>query len=190
MERVGYDAMIKERIMKIDRRHLLKFMGGSAVGVVLSPLPWKVVDDVSIWTQNWSWIPVPVRGETIFRHTSCALCPAGCGLKVRCIGAQPIALSGLTGHPTSHGFVCPGGLLGHHLPFSSRRVTQPVRLTKGGREAARLSTEQVASDLGGTLARLKADPAAGRFAIIDALPGRSTSLAYRRLASQFPGGAY
>ncbi|MFB3902712.1 MAG: molybdopterin dinucleotide binding domain-containing protein [Acidobacteriota bacterium] len=174
----------------IDRRNVLKFLGGSALGTVLSPLPWKVLDDVSIWTQNWSWIPVPPRGETVIRHTSCALCPAGCGVKARCVGAQPISLSGLPGHPTSRGFLCPGGLLGHHLPYSPGRVLQPLRRTAGAKEAARLSPEQAVADLAGILGRLKADPAAGRVAIIDSLPGRSVSLAYRRFAAQFAGGAY
>jgi len=176
--------------MKIDRRHVLKFLGGSALGTALSPLPWKVLDDVSIWTQNWSWIPVPPKGETVIRHTTCSLCPAGCGVKVRCIGTQPVALSGLPGHPTSHGFLCPGGLLGHHLPYDPRRITQPVRLDSAAHQSVSRSPEQILSDLGKALARLKTDASAGRFAIIDSLPGRSTSLAYRQLASQFPGGTY
>jgi len=172
----------------IDRRHILKFLGGSALGTALTPLPWKVLDDVSIWTQNWSWIPVPPKGEKLVRHTTCALCPAGCGVKVSCIGAQPVGLFGLPGHPTSRGFLCPAGLLGHHLPYDPRRVAQPSRLMAESRRA--LPAEQILSELGKGLARLKADPAAGRVAIIDSLPGRSTSIAYRRLASQFTGGAY
>ncbi len=174
----------------IHRRHVLKFLGGSALGAVFSPLPWKVLDDVSIWTQNWSWIPVAAKGETVIRHTTCALCPAGCGVKVRCVGLQPVGLSGLTGHPTSRGFLCPGGLVGHHLPYLLRRLTRPVRLANRPGEAAPLTPAQAATELGRLLAGFKADPSAGRVAIIDSLPGRSTSLVYRRFASQFPGGAY
>ena len=32
-------------------------------GIALSPLPWKLTDDSSIWTQMWPWTPVPEDGE-------------------------------------------------------------------------------------------------------------------------------
>ena len=38
--------------LDLTRRSLLKFMGGAVAGAVLSPLPWKLLDDASIWTQN------------------------------------------------------------------------------------------------------------------------------------------
>ena len=50
--------------LDLTRRSLLKFMGGAVAGAVLSPLPWKLLDDASIWTQNWSRIARPPRGVT------------------------------------------------------------------------------------------------------------------------------
>ena len=64
--------------MKIPRRTFFKFAAGGALGVIFTPVPWKVIDDIAIWSQNWSWIPVPPRGEPITRFTACTLCPAGC----------------------------------------------------------------------------------------------------------------
>ena len=42
--------------MKVSRRNFLQFCGGATAGMVVSPLPWKLLDDVSIWTQNGTWI--------------------------------------------------------------------------------------------------------------------------------------
>jgi hypothetical protein len=49
--------------MKVDRRSFLAFVLGGAAGTALSPLPWKITDDMSLWSQNWPWTPVPERGE-------------------------------------------------------------------------------------------------------------------------------
>ena len=48
--------------MKIDRRSFLSFVIGGAAGTALTPLPYKLTDDISIWTQNWPWTPVPADG--------------------------------------------------------------------------------------------------------------------------------
>ena len=69
--------------MKIDRRSFLAFVLGGAAGTALSPLPWKVTDDIAIWTQNWPWTPVIAKGETFYETSACTLCPGGCGITVR-----------------------------------------------------------------------------------------------------------
>ena len=69
--------------MKIDRRSFLSFVIGGAAGTALSPLPWKLTDDLSIWSQNWPWTPVPQKGEITYARTTCTLCPGGCGINVR-----------------------------------------------------------------------------------------------------------
>ena len=74
--------------LDLTRRSLLKFMGGAVVGSVLSPLPWKLLDDAAIWTQNWSWIARPPRGPVSHMFTTCQLCPVGCGMRARLIGAS------------------------------------------------------------------------------------------------------
>src|SRR5512140_1119409 len=99
--------------MNFNRRDVLKFVGGSAVGTVFTPIPWKLLDDVAIWSQNWSWVPKPLRGEIKTKFTNCTLCPAGCGVKARCVGTQPVSLAGVPNHPQSRGTLCPEGLGGH-----------------------------------------------------------------------------
>lgn len=107
--------------MKFDRRDLLKFVGGSAAGVLLSPVPWKLLDDAAIWSQNWSWIPRPLQGEIRVKHTTCTLCPAGCAMRARCVGDQPFALVGAAGDA-----LCPAGLCAHQLAHVPQRPAQPV----------------------------------------------------------------
>ena len=65
------------------RRDLLVWSAGAAAGLVVTPVPWKLLDDVSIWSQNWPWIPQPARGPVEVKQSFCTLCPNGCGLRVR-----------------------------------------------------------------------------------------------------------
>ena len=121
---------------------MFKFIGGSAVGIMLTPIPWKLLDDSAIWTQNWSWIPEPLKGKFQTKFTTCTLCPAGCGVRVRCVGDQPVSLSGVANHPISHGALCPVGLGAHHLPYHPARVLQPFKRNETGSSPSR-STRQL-----------------------------------------------
>ncbi len=119
--------------LELSRRDLFLAGGGAVAGIALSPVPWKLLDDLSIWTQQ---PPTPTprpAGPLAFRFTSCTLCPASCGLKARCFGAQPVGFAAVPGHPASDGGLCPLGLTAHHLAKHPLRVDLPrARL---GREA-------------------------------------------------------
>ena len=43
--------------MGLDRRSFISLVTGGVVGSLFTPVVWKTLDDVSIWTQNWPWIP-------------------------------------------------------------------------------------------------------------------------------------
>ncbi|HEY5656368.1 MAG TPA: molybdopterin oxidoreductase, partial [Myxococcota bacterium] len=100
---------------EITRRDLFKFVGGAALGIGLTPVPWKMLDDVAIWTQRGHQEPRVPAGEFSVRYTTCTLCPAGCGLRIRCCAGRPVGVTGVPGHPTSRGALCPIGLGVHHL---------------------------------------------------------------------------
>jgi hypothetical protein len=161
--------------MKTARRDILKFAGGAAAGTFLTPLPWKTLDDVSIWTQNWSWIPKAPRGEVSFKYSSCTLCPAGCGVKARYIAGTPVSLAGVPGHPTCGGSLCTLGISAHHLRYHPARLTTPLR--RGAPIKRELAVEQISSKL------------SGRVAIVDGRPGRTLSALYERFAT-LTGGRY
>jgi hypothetical protein len=160
--------------MKTSRRNLLTLAGGAAAALPLTPVPWKLADDVSIWTQNWSWTPVPKRGELTVRYTSCTLCPAGCGVKARCIGTQPISLAPVAGHPISHGTLCPLAFGAHQLPWHRLRARKVLR------NGSPISLETA-------VAEIAARARGGRVAVLDESPGRSASFLYAELMGRVHG---
>jgi anaerobic selenocysteine-containing dehydrogenase len=167
--------------MKTNRREILMFAGGSAFGIMLTPAPWRVITDTALWSETWPGVPIPARGEARTRFTNCSLCPAGCAVRARCIGdffqdpaPRPIALSGVAGHPLSHGALCPFGLAGHHLPYLPSRVKQgPVR--------------EAAAAVADGIARCSAT----EFVVtLDLRPARTASWTYRRAMHAVKNGRY
>ncbi|RLC12217.1 MAG: molybdopterin oxidoreductase, partial [Deltaproteobacteria bacterium] len=122
--------------MKIDRRCFLSLVIGGAAGTALTPLPWKMTDDSSIWSQNWPWTPVIAKGETFYESSACTLCPGGCGITVRMIEDRTVKIEGQTGHPVNDGGVCVLGLSGLQLLYNPNRVTRPMKRT-GSRGSGR-----------------------------------------------------
>jgi anaerobic selenocysteine-containing dehydrogenase len=117
--------------MKIDRRSFLSFAIGGAAGTALSPLPWKLTDDLSIWSQNWDWTPVPEKGETTYVKSTCTLCPGGCGISVRLVDDRVVKIEGQAGHPVSNGRICLLGQSGPQLLYGANRVQTPKKKING-----------------------------------------------------------
>ena len=115
--------------MKIDRRSFLAFVIGGAAGTALSPLPYKLTDDLSIWSQNWPWTPVPSDGEVSYVDSTCTLCPGGCGISVRKVDQRAVKIEGMKGHPVNDGGICLLGLSGLQLLYGPTRVQQPLQRT-------------------------------------------------------------
>ncbi len=108
--------------MKFSRRDLLLWGAGAAVGAVATPVPWKVLDDVSIWSQNWPWIPQPPRGPVEVKASFCSLCPNGCGLRVKMSSGYAVGVAGMSTHSVSRGVLCPLGYAAHQLNWHPRRL--------------------------------------------------------------------
>lgn len=171
--------------LELDRRDLLFAGTGAVAGIALSPVPWKLLDDLSIWTQQ---PPTPTprpAGPLAFRYTSCGLCPAACGLKARCFGAQTVGFAPVPGHPASDGGLCPLGLTGHHLANHPLRATHPERVSGGKRE--RIDRAAAVAALSAALGACTREKRT--FAVVDGRPGRGVSLTYRALAAA-TGGHY
>jgi len=160
--------------MKTTRREVMMFAGGSAVGVLFTPAPWRLITDTALWSENWPGIPAPARGEIRAKYTNCSLCPAGCAVRARSVGDQPVTLAGVSGHPLTHGALCPFGLAGHHLPYLPSRVKQgPVK------EAAAAVADGIA----------KCGPAE-YVVTLDLRPARTASWTYRRAMAAVKNGRY
>ena len=177
--------------LDLTRRSLLKFMGGAAVGAVLSPLPWKLLDDASIWTQNWDWIARPPRGPVSWKSTTCTLCPRGCGLRARLVGDAFVSAWPQPGHAVA-ATLCPLGLAAAQLRFHPARVRGVAQ-----RDAARadapwriVDADATVADLGRRLAQARAGGGARpAVAVLDLRPGRALSRQYREFARRH-GGLY
>ena len=176
--------------MNITRREILRFVGGSALGLLLTPIPWKALDDSALWTQNWPWIPEPSRGDISYKLTTCSLCPAACGMRVRCIGNQPVSLSGIHTHPLNQGALCPVGIVAHHLRYHPARVSRPLRITGKNRssQSTIMTFDEALHDI--SLGMKDAVVSSRTIAIVDGRPGRMASLLFQQFASHIPNGKY
>ncbi len=171
----------------LTRRDILKLVGGSAVGFFFTPVPWKLLDDTSIWTQNWSKIPPLPRGERTTRYSACTLCPGGCAVRAQLVGPMPYSLRGVSGHPVSRGFLCAVGLAGHHMAFHPLRLASPVRVDGAGDEA---KVVPISADAAMRMAAAKIREGNGSVALLDCQPGRAVSAYYEDLARMIENGLY
>jgi anaerobic selenocysteine-containing dehydrogenase len=140
--------------MKIDRRSFLSFVIGGAAGTALSPLPWKLTDDLSIWSQNWPWTPVPPKGETTYVTSTCTLCPGGCGISVRRVDERVVKIEGLKGHPVNDGAVCVLGAAGTQFLYGPSRVQTPMKKVDGAWRT--ISWDQAIGEIASSLKELRA----------------------------------
>ncbi|WP_373500219.1 menaquinone reductase molybdopterin-binding-like subunit QrcB [Desulfococcus sp.] len=113
--------------MKIDRRSFLSLGIGAAAGTALSPLPWKLTDDLSIWTQMWPWTPVPKRGEVNIVNSVSTLCAGGCGISVRKVEDRAVKIEGMKGYPGNDGKACIHCLSGLQLLYGPTAVRSPLK---------------------------------------------------------------
>ncbi len=121
------DKKITERL-GINRRNFIMLAVGGAIGTALSPLPWKLTDDIAIWTQNLPWVPVPATGEFSYAKSVCTLCPGGCGIKVRKVDDRAVKIEGRTDFPVNPGGICPLGMGGLQLLYNEKiRFTSPMK---------------------------------------------------------------
>jgi len=139
--------------MKIDRRSFLAFIVGGAAGTALSPLPWKLTDDLSIWTQRWPWTPIPPGGSVSHVSSTCLLCRGGCGILVKKVDDRVIKVEGMPGHPVNDGGICPLGLSAPQLLYAPTRVKAPMKKVNG--RFRTVSWDDALEEIAAALSRLR-----------------------------------
>ncbi len=92
--------------------------------------------------------PGALQGETLWRHSVCAQCAAGCGIRVRVVDGDAKKIEGADGHPVNRGGVC---ALGHSVLqelYNPDRFLTPQRRigARGGLELEALSWEEALGD--------------------------------------------
>ncbi len=120
----------------LDRRSFLKLAvgaaAGAAVGTLASPIIWKSLDDLSIWTQNWPWIPRLEKGETHFVRTVSKMCPSSVATKVRLVNDRTVTVSGSEDNPLGGGGVTALAAAEAQMRYAPERVQKPLRKKQDG----------------------------------------------------------
>ncbi len=148
--------------MKFSRRDLLVWGAGAAAGLVVTPVPWKLLDDTAKWSQNWGWIPQPARAPVEVKQSACTLCPNGCGLRVRMAGGWPVGVAGVATHPVTRGALCPLAFGAHQLNWHPERLKTVLhRGIPSSWEDARAAFAKACGS--------------GSVVVIDGYPGRAAS---------------
>ena len=173
--------------MEITRRNFIQFLVGGVAGLHITPIPWKLTDDMAIWTQNWPWVPVPPVGEFTHEKSVCSLCPGACGIEVRKVDERAVKIEGRTDYPVNPGGICPVGMGGLQLLYNeSIRFTSPMKRVgpRGSGEFKDISWDEAIKELSGRLSALRKNGRPEAIAAVDGNPMRSTmALMIERLLS-------
>ncbi len=157
--------------MKLDRRAFLEvavgFSVGAGTGFMLTPVNWKLMDDMAIWSQElWPQYQLgglkgrhPQQGEVTHVDTVCTLCPGGCGITVRKVGDRCTKIEGREGYPVNDGGICVLGAAGLQLLYGPWRVPSPLRRAgkRGEGKWEQISWEEAIDTLVQKLADLRAN---------------------------------
>lgn len=171
--------------MKITRRNFIAAVVGGIAGIQATPLPWKITDDVAIWTQNWPWVPVPPTGEFTEVSSVCNLCPGGCGIAVKKVDERAVKIEGRTDYPVNPGGICPVGMGGLQLLYDeSLRFTGPMKRVglRGAGEFTEISWGEAFDILAGRISSLRKKGTPEAIAAVDGNPeGTTVSVLIKRL---------
>ena len=125
--------------MKLDRRTFIElgvgFSAGAGAGFMLTPVNWKLIDDMSIWSQElWPRYQLgglegrlPQRGKVTHADSVCNLCPGGCGITVRKVADRVTKIEGREEYPINNGGICPLGAAGLQFLYGPWRAPSPLK---------------------------------------------------------------
>lgn len=112
--------------MSVARRAFIQMSVGATVGILFTPTVWTALDDVSIWTQNWPWIPKLKYGEVKGVPTVSKMCETGCALQVRTVAGAAFGTKGNPDNPLSGGSCCPQCANGVQVMNNPNRIKSPM----------------------------------------------------------------
>jgi menaquinone reductase, molybdopterin-binding-like subunit len=156
--------------MEITRRNFVQLLAGGTAGIHMTPLPWKLMDDIAIWTQNWPWVPVPEVGAFQHEKTVCSLCPGGCGIEVRKVDDRAVKIEGRTDYPVNPGGICPLGAGGLQLLYDETiRFTGPMKRVgpRGAGQFQPVSWKEALQTLAGRIQTLRKENRPEALAAVD-----------------------
>ena len=112
--------------MVLDRRGFIQLAAGAGIGTLFTPVIWKTLDDVSIWTQNWPWIPRNQRGESTFSTVVSKMDPSCTPMRVRLVGGRPVRMLPVAEHPLGGDGVTALSVAEAQMLYSPGRLRRPL----------------------------------------------------------------
>jgi anaerobic selenocysteine-containing dehydrogenase len=135
--------------------------------------------------------PVPgsrVRaGEEHWVLSTCALCDAGCGIKVRVVEGRAVKIEGNPEHPVNRGGLCSRGQAALQALYHPERVRSPLRRQgeRGEGKWKPISWDEAIGEIVAKLAKLRAAGHPERLVLIDGESGTFTHELWTRFLSAF-----
>lgn len=167
----------------MNRRTFLSFSAGATAGLMITPIPWKLTDDVSIWTQNWQWnAKVPDRA-LYYGEMASKLDPSGAGVKIAVAGGNAVGVAGNENHPLGRGAYSSLAVAEVGLLNSPSRVAGPMLRTAEG--LAPVTWERAEEILAGKL-----DAARGETAMVSGDDTGSANEIFAALVNGLGGSFY
>lgn len=178
--------------MKLSRRCFLSFAIGAAAGINLTPLPWKLTDDLSIWTQMWPWTPVPRDGEYTCENTVCTLCPGGCGISVRKVDHRAVKIEGMKEHPVNNGGICVLGASGLQYLYGPFRVESPMKRigNRGENNWKNISWDRAIAEVAEKLEEIRAAGTPEKVAVISGNKEGTIAALWQRFLTVYGSSNY
>ena len=126
-------------------------------------------------------------GEERWVLSTCALCEAGCGIKVRVVEGRAVKIEGNPGHPVNSGGLCSRGQAALQALYHSDRIHSPLRRVgaRGEGKWKPISWNQAIGEVVAKLGKLRAAGHPERLVLIDGEAGSFTYDLWARFLSAF-----
>lgn len=121
-------------------------------------------------------------GSESFVLSTCGLCDAGCGIRVRVVDGRAVKIEGNPDSPVNRGGLCARGAAGLELLYHANRVRGPMRRhgRRGGNRWQPIAWDEAIAELGDRLGRLQATRQAPGLVLIDGEPRGTTHALWSR----------
>ncbi|MBI4454409.1 MAG: molybdopterin-dependent oxidoreductase [Acidobacteria bacterium] len=147
--------------MKLSRRGFVKFSAGSAAGLGLAGFSLKALSALNATVAEEIY---PPRGPESFGNSICQLCPGGCGITVRKVGARAVSVTGNKSSPINSGGLCPIGVASLQYLYHPERLRSPLK--KQGNSWSKISWKQAVDEITSRLRSLAERGESERVAVL------------------------
>ncbi|MGB8299293.1 MAG: molybdopterin-dependent oxidoreductase [Polyangia bacterium] len=132
-------------------------------------------------------LPGSRPGEERWVLSTCALCNAGCGIKVRVVEGRAVKIEGNPDHPVNRGGLCSRGQAALQALYNSQRVHAPLRRLgdRGDGSWKLISWDEAIGEIVTKLGKLRAAGHPERLVLIDGEAGTFTHVLWTRFLSAF-----